>query len=209
LSTLSGITPYNGSAYDYTGSTPSGSTSATNTQLTNALQTQDSVDLQSDASLINSVFPQSSLSAQGTASYPTNIEQAVQDQTILTNNPNLAQIISQQSSYPTNIEQAAQDQAILTNDPNIAQMVSQQASSPAMEPLTAALQVLQTVGSPSTAGQSASSSLISAISGMEALQDVTTANAFTTNPSMAQSMLQSYDPGLNIPQLGSLVNTTA
>src|SRR5271157_3759096 len=120
---------------------PSGSTSATNTQLTNALQTQDSVDLQSDASLINSVFPQSSLSAQGTA------------------------------SYPTNIEQAAHDQAILTNNPDIAQMVSQQASSPAMEPLTAALQVLQTVGSPSTAGQSASSSLISAISGMEALQD--------------------------------------
>ena len=54
MSTLSGITPYNGSAYDYTGSTPSGSTSATNTQLTNALQTQDSVNLQTDASLINS-----------------------------------------------------------------------------------------------------------------------------------------------------------
>lgn len=179
MSTLSGITPYNGSAYDYTGSTPSGSTSATNTQLTNALQTQDSVDLQSDASLINSIFPQSNLSAPGSA------------------------------SYPTNIEQAAQDQAILTNNPNIAQMVSQEASSPAMEPLTAALQVLQTMGSPSTAGQSASSSLSSAISGMEALQDVTTANALTTNPSMAQSLLQSYDPGLNIPQLGSLVNTTA
>ncbi len=176
---MSGITPYSASGYDYSGSTPSGSASAANTPSNDALQTQDSVDLQSDASLISSIFPQSSLSAPGSVSYPTNIEQAVQDQTILTNNPDLAQTISQQ------------------------------ASSPAMEPLTAALQVLQTMGSASTAGQSASSSLSSAISGMEALQDVTTANAFTTNPSMAQSLLQSYDPGLSLPQLGSLVDTTA
>jgi hypothetical protein len=44
---------------------------------------------------------------------------------------------------------------------------------------------------------------------MEALQDVVNANAFTSNPSMAQALLQSYDPGLSIPQVGSLVNTTA
>jgi hypothetical protein len=40
-------------------------------------------------------------------------------------------------------------------------------------------------------------------------QDIVTANAFTINPSMAQSLLQSYDPGLSVPQLGSLVDKTA
>jgi hypothetical protein len=175
MSTLSGINPYSASGYDYGVSTPASSASVTNTQSNNALAAQDTVDLQSDASLINSMFSQSNPSATGSASYPTNIQQAVQDQTIL------------------------------TNDPNLAQMLSQESSSTAMEPLTADLQALQTMGSASQLG----SSLSSAISGMEALKDVTNANAFTTNPSMAQSLLQAYDPGLNLPQLGSLVNTTA
>lgn len=175
MSTLSGINPYSASGYDYAGTTPAASASVTNSQSSNALATQDSVDLQGDASLINSIFPQSNPSASSSA------------------------------SYPTNIEQAAQDQAILINDPALAQTISQESSSPAMEPLTADLQALQTMGSASQIG----SSLTSAISGMEALQDVTNANAFTSNPSMAQALLQAYDPGLIIPQVGSLVNTTA
>lgn len=175
MSTLSGINSYSASGYDYGGTTPTVPASVTNTLSSNALATQDSVDLQSDASLINSMFPQSNLSAPSSA------------------------------SYPTNIEQAAQDQALFINNPDLAQTISQQSSSPAMEPLTADLQALQTMGSTSQI----SSSLSSAISGMEALQDVVTANAFTSNPSMAQALLQSYDPGLNLPQLGSLVDTTA
>jgi len=185
MSALSGISPYNASGYDYSGSTSTGPASATNTSLNNALPAQDSVDLQSDASLIDSMFPQSTLSAPAPV------------------------------GYPTNIEQAAQNQAILANNPNLAQMISQESSSPVMEPLMADLQVLQTTESASqistsqtAAGQYASSSLSPAISGMEALQDVAAANAFTSNPSMAQSLLQSYDPGLILPQVGSLIDTT-
>ena len=63
MSTLSSINPYSASGYDYAGTTPAASASVTNTQSSNALATQDSVELQSDASLINSIFPQSNPSA--------------------------------------------------------------------------------------------------------------------------------------------------
>jgi hypothetical protein len=180
MSTLSGISPYSSIGYDSGVSTPASSVSATNTQSNNAPAAHDTVDLQSDASLISSMFPQSNSSATASASYPTNIEQAAQDQALYINNPDLSQTISQEQS-----------------------------SSPAIAPLTADMQALQMMGSASQTSSSLSSSLSSAISGMEALKEVTSANALTTNPSMAQALLQAYDPGLNLPQSGSLVNTTA
>jgi hypothetical protein len=61
------------------------------------LPTQDSINLQLDTSLLQSLS-QTSAAAADTADFPTNIQQAVQDQVTLTTNSNLAQTISQQES---------------------------------------------------------------------------------------------------------------
>jgi hypothetical protein len=104
---VSGIGSYDSSAYTdgLTSSTPSSSSSSdsttgTSSSTTNYGQIADTVQLQGDSNLIQSLYPQSTSSATATSGYPTNIQQAAQEQAILYNNPNLAQQLSQAASSP-------------------------------------------------------------------------------------------------------------
>ena len=180
-----------------------------NTLSGSGLPTRDSINLQLDSSLLQSLS-QPNTPVSSAAFFPTNIQQTVQDDEVLATDTNLAQMMSQETAsslaLPTNIEQAAQGREILATNANLAQTISQQAASPLLEPLTAAIETL-----PATGGSSAQSepSLTSLAASMQVLQNITGAGALTSNPSLTQSILQNYAAPTNVPSPGSLVDTSA
>jgi hypothetical protein len=93
---ISSVGPSDLSSY-YSGISSSGS--STNTPSGSALPTQDSINLQLDSSLLQSLS-QPGTSVNGTEVYPTNIQQTVQDQVIMATDTNLAQTSSQQVPSP-------------------------------------------------------------------------------------------------------------
>jgi len=194
-----------GNSADYYSSVSSGG-SGSSTLSGSGLPTQDSINAQLDASLIQSLS-QPSTSVSNMAEFPTNIQEAVQDQGIMATDTNLAQMLSQQDAsalaLPTNIEQTVQDQTILATNSSLAQTISQQAASPLLVPLSAGIETLP--GSPE---QSEQPSLTSLAVSMQVLQDVAGAGALKINPSLAQSILQNYT-GLTTPSLGTSVDTSA
>ncbi len=160
----------------YSSTASSSGTSTTSTSSAGGLPTQDSVDLQYGTTLLQSMFPQINTSVAGAVGYPTNIQQAVQNQEILATNPELTQ------------------------------MLNQQTASPLLEPLTAPVETLMAMGNSSTGSVSSITSLASS---MQVLQNLGSANTLTSNPSLAQSVLQSYTTLTNVPSLGTLINTSA
>ena len=172
------------------------------------LPTQDSINLQLDSSLLQSLS-QPNTSVSDTGDFPTNIQQTVQDQEILATNTNLAQLLSQLDTaplvLPTNIQQTVQDQVILATDTNLAQTVSQQAASPLLE---SQMEALQTMPAENESTQS-DQSLTSLATSMQLLQNITSTGILASNPSLTQSLLQNYTILTNPASLGSLVNTSA
>ncbi len=100
--------------------------SSTNTASGSGLTPQESITQQLDSSLINSLS-QPDTSVAGMSDYPTNLQQAVQDQVTLANNPSLAQMISQMDTpsavLPTNLQQTVQDQLTLATNPSLVQTI--------------------------------------------------------------------------------------
>ena|GEM_PF-1551159 len=96
MKVISSVGPSDSSSY-YSGISSSGS--STNTLSGSGLPTQDSIDLQLDSSLLQSLS-QSNTSVSDTGDFPTNIQQTVQDQEILATNTNLAQLLSQPDTAP-------------------------------------------------------------------------------------------------------------
>ena len=93
---ISSVFPSDSSGYYSTISTGG---SGIDTISGSGLPTQDTISLQLDSSLLQSLSqPNESLS--NTADLPTNIQQAVQDQVILATNSKLARKVSQQASSP-------------------------------------------------------------------------------------------------------------
>lgn len=202
--TISSLGPTDSSSY-YT-SISSGA-SSTNALSGSGLPTQDSINLQLDSSLLQSLS-QSNMPANETADYPTNIQQTVEDDEILATNANLAQTVSQLDTsldLPTNIQQTVEDQVIQATDTNIAQMVSQQIPSPLTESQTEALQTLQAENETGQADQS----LTSLAASMQMLQNITSTGVLASNASLAQSLMQNYTILTNPASLGSLVDTSA
>jgi len=183
--------------------------SSTNALSGSGLPTQDSINLQLDSSLLQSLS-QPGTPVNVSSEYPTNIQQEVQDLQILSSDTNLSQMLSQQAepslALPTNIQQAVQDQTILDTNSNLAQTLSQQAASPLLEPLEAALETLPAAGTVSTESEPPLTSLAAS---MQVLQNLTSAGTIAGNPSLAQSILQNYTTLTNLPSPGSLVDTNA
>lgn len=201
--TISSLGPTDSSSY-YT-SISSGA-SSTNALSGSGLPTQDSINLQLDSSLLQSLS-QSNIPANETADYPTNIQQTVEDDEILATNANLAQTVSQLDTsldLPTNIQQTVEDQVIQATDSNIAQMVSQQIPSPLTESQTEALQTLQAENETSQADQS----LTSLATSMQILQNIANSGILASNASLTQSLMQNYTILTNPASLGSLLDTT-
>ena len=107
-------------------------------------QVADSLELQGESNLLQSLSPQSSTSS-----------------TSLT-------------GYPTNILQAAQNQAILQDNPNLAQLLSQASSSPLLAPLTAPVQVLQAMDNGAGSTSSFISSAVSSMAILQEVQNAGT-----------------------------------
>ncbi len=93
---ISSVGPINSSNY-YSGISTGGSSS--NTLSGSGVPTQDSLNLQEGSSLLQSLSQSNSL-VTDTAEFPTNIQQAVQDQMVLATDTNLAETVSQQASSP-------------------------------------------------------------------------------------------------------------
>jgi len=93
---ISSVGPSDSSSY-YSGISSSGS--GTNTLSGSGLPSQDSINLQLDSSLLQSLS-QPNTSVSDTRDFPTNIQQTVQDQVILATDTNLAQTVSQQATSP-------------------------------------------------------------------------------------------------------------
>ncbi|MGD0398971.1 MAG: hypothetical protein ABSC04_08655 [Syntrophobacteraceae bacterium] len=201
----SSVGPSNSSSY-YSGISNSGS--STSTLSGSAPPTQDSVNLQLDSSLLQSLS-QPDTSVNGIEGYPTNIQQTVQDQDILATNTNLAQLVSQLDTaplvLPTNIQQTVQDQVIMATDTNLGQMVSQQVPSSLLE---SQMEALQTMPAENESTQS-DQSLTSLATSMQTLQNITNTGILTSNPSLTQSLIQNYTILANPASLGALVNTSA
>ncbi len=161
----------------YGGTAPSSTASNTSASSSGSLPTQDSVNLQLDSALLQSMFPQPNISVAGGVGYPTNIQQSVQNQEILTTNPELAQ------------------------------MLTQQAASPLFAPLTAPVETLSAMDSPSSGGSIPS--ITSLASSMQVLDNMGTAGTLESNPSLAQNVLQNFTTVTNVPSLGSVIDTTA
>ena len=94
MTVISSVGPSDSSSY-YSGILGSGA--STDTPSGSALPTRDSVNLQLDSSLLQSLS-QPGASVDGMEVYPTNIQQIVRDQVILATDTNLAQTVSQQAS---------------------------------------------------------------------------------------------------------------
>ena len=94
MTVISSVGPSDSSSY-YSGILGSGA--STDTPSGSALPTRDSVNLQLDSSLLQSLS-QPGASVDGMEVYPTNIQQTVRDQVILATDTNLAQTVSQQAS---------------------------------------------------------------------------------------------------------------
>ncbi len=202
MTAISSIGPSDSSSY-YSGISGSGSSS--NTSSSSVLPTQDTVNLQMDSSLLQSLS-QPNTSVSGTADFPTNIQQTAQDQAILATNTNLAQLVSQLDTeplaLPTNIQQTVQDQVLQATDTNLAQTESQQVPSPLLE---SQMEALQTMPS----GSESSQSLTSLATSMQVLQNITSTGVLANSPSLVQSLMQNYTVLTNPTSLGSLVNTSA
>jgi hypothetical protein len=202
---ISSVGPSDSSSY-YSGISSSGS--GTNTLSGSGLPAQDSINLQLDSSLLQSLS-QPNTSVSDTGDFPTNIQQTVQNQEILATNSNLAQLLSQLDTaplvLPTNIQQTVQDQVILATDTNLAQTVSQQATSPLLE---SQMEALQTMPAENESTQS-DQSLTSLATSMQLLQNITSTGLLASNPSLTQSLLQNYTILTNPASSGSLVNTSA
>jgi len=92
ISAIGSIDPGN-----YSSSASAAATSANTQSASSLTTTQQSITQQLDSLLISSIS-QSGASVAGTSAYPTNIQQATQDQVLLSTNTNLAETLSQSSA---------------------------------------------------------------------------------------------------------------
>jgi hypothetical protein len=128
----------------YGGITPSGTASNTSATSGSSLSTQDSVNLQFNSALLQSMFPQPNTAVAGGVGYPTNIQQAVQNQEILATNPELAQMLTQQASSPLLAPLTAPLETLMATS------VAASGSVPSITSLASSMQVLQNMGTAGT-----------------------------------------------------------
>ena len=148
--TVTPVSTDNAASYN-SGVAPSSTTSnssapsaATNASSSSSLPTRDSLDLQFDSALLQSTFPQPNTSVAGGVGYPTNIQQAVQNQEILATNPDLAQMLTQQAGSPLLAPLTAPVETLM------AMGASSTGSIPSLTSLASSMQVLQNMGTAGT-----------------------------------------------------------